>query len=72
MIANDVELRQSVEQLDRMYRVLADMRSRMGSTNPSNFKLFAEGPIDEIRKLRDEVDAYLGIREALTATSHDS
>jgi hypothetical protein len=72
MIQNNAELRQSIEQMGRMYRALASMHAEIAPLNNANYQLFAEGPIDEIRKLRDEVDVYLGIREALTATSHDS
>jgi len=67
MITSDIELRQSVEQLDRMYRVLADLHSRMAASNPANFQLFAEGPIDEIRRLRRDIDTYLGIGEVVPA-----
>lgn len=66
MIENEAGFRQSIEQLERMYRVVAELRSRMGETNPAQFQLFAEGPIEEIRRLRRDIDAYLGItQEAL-------
>ncbi len=61
MIQTEAGLRQTVEQLNRMYRVLEDQRRRMGESNPAQFRLFAEGPLDEIRKLRREIDEYLGI-----------
>lgn len=32
--------------------------------NPRNFALFAEGPLDEIRKLQAEIDQYLSRLEA--------
>lgn len=61
MIANDSELNQSLEQLNRMYRAVAELRSRLGSVNSPQFQLLAEGPVDEIRRLRQEIDAYLGV-----------
>jgi len=67
MIENDAELRQCLEQMDRMYRALANLRAEIAPLNYANFQLFAEGPIDEIRKLRAEIDEYLGIREPLAA-----
>ena len=67
MIQTEAGLRQTVEQLNRMYRVLEDRRGHMGESNPAQFQLFAEGPLDEIRKLRREIDEYLGIVPAESA-----
>jgi len=61
VIANDAELNQSLEQLNRMYRAVAELRSRLGSVNSPQFQLLAEGPVEEIRRLRQEIDAYLGV-----------
>jgi hypothetical protein len=63
MIENEAGFRQTIEQLERMYRVMAELRSRMGTNNPAQFELFAEGPVEEIRRLRKDIDQYLGIRE---------
>lgn len=62
MILTDVGLRQSLEQLQSMYLVLGDLRSRMAA-DPSKLRLFAEGPIEEIRRLRRDIDDYLGFPE---------
>ena len=64
MIANDSELNQSLEQLNRMYRAVAELRSRLGSVNSAQFQLLAEGPVEEIRRLRNDIDAYLGVAAA--------
>jgi hypothetical protein len=61
MITNDNDLKQAIEQQDRMYRALAEIRARLGSVKSPQFQLMAEGPIDEIRRLRREIDAYLGV-----------
>jgi hypothetical protein len=61
MIANDIELNQSIEQLNRMYRAVAELRARLGSVNSPQFRLLAEGPVEEIRQLRQEIDTYLGV-----------
>lgn len=61
MIKTEAGLKLTIEQLNRMYEVLDELRRRMATTNPVQFQLFAEGPIDEIRKLRHEIDEYLGI-----------
>ena len=67
MIQTDAGLQQGIEQLQRMYRILADLRARMGTKNPTQFKLFAEGPIEEIRRLTHDIDEYLGINEPVGA-----
>ena len=67
MSKNEAGFRQTMEQLERMYRVVAELRSRMGASNPAQFKLFAEGPIAEIRRLRRDIDEYLEIHEAAAA-----
>jgi hypothetical protein len=71
MITSDAGLQQSIEQLERMYRVVRELRGRMGTSNPAQFQLFAEGPIEEIRRLRRDIDEYLGIQEPV-ASSADS
>jgi hypothetical protein len=69
MIENEAGFRQTIEQLERMYRVVAELQSRMGKTNPTQFELFAEGPVEQIRRLRREIDEYLGIEEAAVTGS---
>jgi hypothetical protein len=71
MIQSDAGLRQSIEQLQRMYEILAELRSEMSARNPDHFKLFAEGPIEQIRRLRAEIDEYLGIDEEPVAAGHE-
>jgi hypothetical protein len=41
------------------YRALASLRQTVLPTNPRQYALLAEGPLDEIRKLQSEIDAYL-------------
>lgn len=61
MIGNDEELRATHEALGNLYRGLAALRQRLLPINPRQYQLFAEGPLDEIRKLQTEIDAYLGL-----------
>jgi uncharacterized protein YPO0396 len=63
MIANDAQLDQALEQLGRMYRALADLRKEVLPKNRKWFNLMAEGPVDEIRKLQSQIDAYTGLAE---------
>ena len=61
MIQNDRQLGHALEQLDRMYRALAELRSRICVQSPSRYQLMAEGPVEEIRRLQGEIEAYLGV-----------
>ena len=71
MIQTDEGLVQSIEQLDRMYRVLAEFRRRIAPVNQQQYRLFAEGPIDEIRRLKRDIDEYLGIAEEPVAAGNE-
>ena len=63
MIQNDAQLKQTAEQLQLMYEVLAELRRRDLPVSKTKYQLFAEGPIEEIRRLRAEIDEYLGLSE---------
>ncbi len=59
MIENTDQLIQAIEQMGRMQRVLESFRRDILPKNPRNFAVFAEGPLDEIRKLQVEIDNYI-------------
>jgi hypothetical protein len=59
MIENTDQLIQAIEQMGRMQRVLESFRRDILPKNAKNFALFAEGPVDEIGKLQDEIDDYI-------------
>ena len=59
MIENTAQLDQALEQMGRMQRILDSYRVEILPKNPRNFAVFAEGPLDEIRKLQVEIDEYL-------------
>jgi len=63
MITNDTELRQTLDQMERMYRALAAMRRDVYPINPRQFALLAEGPQEELERLQDQIDAYTGRSE---------
>lgn len=54
-------LNQTVEQLERMNGALIALRRELLPGEPRKFAILAEGPLEEIRRLRDEI-------EHLTAT----
>jgi len=71
MIETQKGLLLSIEQMARMYCALADLHSRVAPLNSRNYQVFAEGPVDEIRKLQREIDEYLGV-VGLIATSTEA
>ena len=60
MITNDIELHQTLDQMERMYRVLATLRRDVYPVNPRQFAVMAEGPQDELQRLQEQIDAYTG------------
>jgi len=69
MIETTDQLYQAIEQMGRMQRILESYRADILPKNPRNFAIFAEGPLDEIRKLQAEIDDYVrrleGIEEPI-------
>ncbi len=63
MITNDVELSQTVEQMERMYRALASLHRDVYPINPNQFALLAEGPQEELDRLQQQIDVYTGRSE---------
>jgi len=59
MIETTEQARQAIEQMGRMQRILESYRADILPKNPRNFAVFAEGPLDEIRKLQAEIDQYV-------------
>jgi hypothetical protein len=61
MISSDAELQQAVEQMQRLYQVLAGLRRKVEPDRPELFAVIAEGPIELLRQLREDMDAYVGL-----------
>ena len=70
MITNDTEFRQTLEQMERMYRALAALRRDVYPINPNQFALLAEGPQDELERLQEQIDAYTGRSELAELHAH--
>ena len=64
VIENDEQFRSTHQALVHLYRALAALRLDLPSTS-RNYRLCAEGNIDEIFKLQAEIDAYLGLTDAV-------
>ena len=63
MITSDAELMQSVDCMVLMYRALVEQHRRIAPQNFRNYLVLAEGPVDEINRLRRDIHAYLGVTE---------
>ncbi len=69
MIESEFGLQQSIEQLERMYRVLLEFRRRIAPLNYKNYEVFAEGPLEEIRRLQHDIDEYLAAQNLSQSAS---
>jgi hypothetical protein len=67
MIENTEQLVQAIEQMGRMQRILESYHSDILPKNPRNFAAFAEGPLDEIQKLQNEISDYVRRLEQVAA-----
>ena len=67
MIENTAQLEQAIDQMGRMQRILESYRADILPKNPRNFAVFAEWPLDEIRKLESEISDYVNRLEQVAA-----
>lgn len=58
-ITNEAQLQQAIEQIQSLCQAIDTLRSDIFPKNPKNFAILAEGPVDEIRKLQADIDAYI-------------
>jgi hypothetical protein len=65
MIETEDGFRLTLEQLQRMSRALGLLYDDTFPKNPRNFALLAEGPLDQIQQLVDELEQY---RASLSAS----
>jgi hypothetical protein len=63
MIENEEGLALAVEQLGRLYSVMASFRAKIPN-NPRNFALYVSGPLAMINQIQAEIDEYTGRRIA--------
>ena len=60
-------LEQTVEQLERMNTALSALRRELLPRQPRKFAILAEGPLEEISRLRDEIEHLTGTLAAAEA-----
>jgi hypothetical protein len=68
-ISNEAQLQQAIEQIQVLCRAIDSLRADIFPKNPKNFAIMAEGPVDEIRKLQADIDAYIQHLEAAGSTA---
>ena len=69
MIETIEQLQQAIEQMGRMQRILESYRTDILPKNPRNFAIFAEGPLDEFRKLQAEIADYVNRLEGVKGST---
>lgn len=68
MISNDEELKVTMERIERFQRQVA--RLRQAETNPTNYRLSAEGYLAEIDRMNLEIRDYFSLLPS--KPSHDA
>ena len=58
MIENDLQFRVTLVQLGRLLRALESLQQEMLPQNPQLFAAMSEGVLEDISRLRDELEAY--------------
>jgi hypothetical protein len=59
MIKNLDQLRVTMEQMGRLIAALDDLKLTVLPNNPQLFALMAEAPLEDLDRLRDEVNGYV-------------
>lgn len=54
--AKEALLEQTVEQLEKMTMALSSLRREHLPSQPRTFAILAEGPLEEIRRLQQEIE----------------
>ena len=67
MIESDAQMQVNLEFIASMYREIASLRAEISASNERNFQIYAQGPVEQIRRLKLEIDEYLGVKEAFAA-----
>ncbi|MDH3602627.1 MAG: hypothetical protein OEU26_23685 [Candidatus Tectomicrobia bacterium] len=65
MIESDTQFRVTQDQIQRLEYALAELRQ---TATPAEFAAQAPALIEHVRRMREEIDTYLGVHE-LEATS---
>jgi hypothetical protein len=64
MIETAEQLYQAIDQMGRMQRILESYRNEILTRTPRNFAVLAEGPLEQLRQLQQQIDEYIQHLEA--------
>ncbi|HLW63880.1 MAG TPA: hypothetical protein VKS79_01090 [Gemmataceae bacterium] len=64
MIHSDVQLDSTRLALAKLETAMADLHKQKGKMHPDRYRMQSEPIIDEIQRLRGEIDEYVGVTEA--------
>jgi hypothetical protein len=59
MIKNVDQLRNTMQQMERLIRALDDLKVNVLPRNPELFATMAEAPLEDLDRLREEVSGYV-------------
>ena len=59
MIETTEQLYQAIEQMGRMQRILESYRSEILVKSARKLALLAEGPLEQLRQLQNQIEDYL-------------
>ncbi len=69
MIETEAQLRQAIEQMQNLCQAINSLREEVFPKNARNFAVLAEGPLEQIRQLQDQIDQYVRHLEEMPAGS---
>jgi hypothetical protein len=69
MIQNDEQLNQTRAAITDLEAAVASLKRDVLPVNPTRFALMAEPAVDQIRELRNNLDEYVGINDAIAETA---
>ena len=64
VVETSEQLHQAIEQIGCMQRILESYRNEILTQNPRNFAVLAEGPLEQLRQLQQQIGEYIRCIEA--------
>jgi hypothetical protein len=72
MIRSGAGMRQNLELIGHMYEAIGALKRYIAPKNFTYYLILAEGPLEQIRRLKAEIDEYLGITKAVAQAEEDA
>ena len=64
MISDEKRLEVTLQQMTHILRALDDVKQNVLPRNPQMFAVMAEGYVDQLARLREEVESYLAVTKS--------